>query len=64
VACTPCPPSENQDLRTRSRREAIVDYPHSPRLLDDILVPLAWVPLYVYLDNARYTEGILYSLQK
>ncbi len=39
-------------------------YPPSPRLLEGILVPLVWVHLYVYLDNARYTEGILYSLQK
>jgi len=39
-------------------------YPPSPRLLEGILVPLLWVQLYVYPDNARYTEGILYSLQK
>ena len=38
-------------------------YPPSPKLLEGILVPLVWVHLYVYLDNARYTEGILYSLQ-
>jgi hypothetical protein len=37
-------------------------YPPSPRLLEGILVPLVWVHLYVYLDNARYTEelSILY----
>jgi hypothetical protein len=34
------------------------------RLPEGILVRLVWVYLYVYLDNARYTEGILYSLQK
>ena len=39
-------------------------YPPSPRLLEGILVPLVKVHLYMYLDNARYTEGILYFLQK
>jgi hypothetical protein len=39
-------------------------YPPSPRLLEGILVPLVRVHLYVYPDNARYTEGILFSLQK
>ena len=38
-------------------------YPPSPGLLEVILVPLVWVHLYVYLDNARYKEEILYSLQ-
>jgi hypothetical protein len=29
-----------------------------------LALPLVWVYLYVYPDNARYTEGVLYSLQK
>jgi hypothetical protein len=49
-------------VRSR-RRERGRPYPPSPRLLEGILVPLVWVHLYVYLDNARHTEGILYSLQ-
>jgi hypothetical protein len=58
VTCTPCPPGEDQE------KEEGGPYPPSPRLLEGILVPLVWVQLYVYLDNARYTEGTIYSLQK
>jgi hypothetical protein len=58
VACTPCAPGEEQE------KEEGGPYPPSPRLLEGILVPLVWVHLYMYLDNARYTEGILDSLQK
>jgi hypothetical protein len=50
--------------KVREEQEKGGPYPPSPRLLEGILVPLVWVQLYVYLDNARYTEGILYSLQK
>jgi hypothetical protein len=63
VACTPGPPGKDQD-----EGEVVVvekrPYPPSPRLLEGILVRLLSVYLYVYLDNARYIEGILYSLQK
>jgi hypothetical protein len=48
----------------RGRRRRCGPHPPSSRLLEGILVPLVWVHLYVYMDNARYTEGILYSLQK
>jgi hypothetical protein len=51
-------------IRIRGRLWWWRPYPPSPRLLEGILVRLVWVHLYVYLDNARYTEGILYSLQK
>jgi hypothetical protein len=60
VACTPCPPGKDQD-----KGEVVVverPYPPSPRLLEGILVRLVWARLYVYLDNVRYTEGVLYSL--
>jgi hypothetical protein len=60
VAYTPCPPGKDQDKGEVVGRP----YPPSPRLLEGILVPLVWVHLYVYLDNALYTEGALYSLQK
>ncbi len=63
----PSVPICGRDTGTREVREdqdKVGDYPPSPRLLEGILVPLVWVQLYVYLDNARYTEGILYSLQK
>jgi hypothetical protein len=50
-------------VREEQEKEEGGPYPPSPRLLEGILVPLVWVHLYVYLDNARYTEGILYSLQ-
>jgi hypothetical protein len=48
----------------REEKEEGGPYSPSPRPLEGILVPLVWVHLYVYLDNARYTEGILYSLLK
>src|SRR5215208_2554250 len=32
-------------------------------LLEGILVPLVWVHLYVYLDNARYRGGSLFSTE-
>jgi hypothetical protein len=50
--------------KDREEKEEGVPYPPSPRLLEGILVSLVWVHLYVYLDNARYTEGIFHSLQK
>jgi hypothetical protein len=61
-------PTRGRDTVKREDREEQAKeegglYPPSPRLLEGILVPLVWVHLYVYLDNARYTEGILYSLQ-
>jgi hypothetical protein len=40
------------------RRRRCGSYPPSPRPSEGIFVPLIWVHLYVYLDNARYTEGI------
>jgi hypothetical protein len=55
-----CPPGEDQE-----KRKVVGPYlPSSPRRLENILVRLLWVYLYVYLDNARYTEGSLYSLRK
>ena len=44
--------------KKRKKRKKERPYPHSPRLLEGILVSLVWVHLYVYLDNVRYTEGI------
>jgi hypothetical protein len=43
----------------------VVDLWGVPYHIHSVLaLPLVLVYLYVYLDNARYTEGILYSLQK
>jgi hypothetical protein len=53
-----------RNVRKEQEKEEGRVCPPSPRLLEDILVPLVWVHLYVYLDNARLTEGVLYSLQK
>jgi hypothetical protein len=49
-------------VREEQEKEEGGPYSPSPRLLEGILVPLVWVHLYVYLDNARYTEGAIYSL--
>ena len=53
-----------RQVREEQEKEEGGPYLPSPRLLERILVPLVWVYLYVYLDNARYTEGSLYPLQK
>jgi hypothetical protein len=53
-----------REVRRDQEKEEGGSYSPSSRLLEGSLVPLVWVHLYVYLDNARYTEGILYSLQK
>jgi hypothetical protein len=49
-------------VREKQEKEEGGPYPPSPRLLEGILLPLMWV--YAYLNNARYTERALYSLQK
>jgi hypothetical protein len=49
--------SRGRFVRIRRRRRC-GSYPPSPRPSEGIFVPLIWVHLYVYLDNARYTEGI------
>jgi hypothetical protein len=51
-------------VREDQDKEEGEPYPPSPRLLEGIFVLLVWVHLYVYPDNARYTEEVLYYLQK
>jgi hypothetical protein len=54
--------SKGRFVRIRRRRRCGL-YPPSPRLSEGVLVPLVWVHLYVYLDNARYIVDSLFSTE-